>query len=174
MTVAARSPSLLSREGLRIQGGGPWRRGGAVSGWRRAREVRAGFLGCSGGEEQADCGRGAARSSSLRSRSEGPALLSPLCSLSPLAWSIWGLWPLDPVPAGCTPNWWCGSSPGETPVWSSPARRRRRLLASFYSLESPLWAPLHTPANVPGRKLESLLDGRRRRQVRRALLGGTA
>ena len=65
-------------------------------------------------------------------------------------------------------------SPGETPVWSSPARRQRRLLASFYSLESPLWAPLHTPANVPGRKLESRLDGRRRRQVRRVLLGGAA
>ena len=78
MKVAARSPSLLSREGLRIQGGGPWRRGGAVSGWRRAREVRAGFLGCSGGEEQADCGRGAARSSFLRSRSEGQAPLSAL------------------------------------------------------------------------------------------------
>ena len=45
-------------------------------------------------------------------------------------------------------------------------------MASFYSLESPLWAPLHTPANVPGRKLESWLDGRRRCQVHRVLLGG--
>ena len=65
-------------------------------------------------------------------------------------------------------------SPGETPIWSSPARRRRRLLASFYSLESPLWAPFPTPAKLPGRKLESRLDGRRRRQVHRVLLGGAA
>ena len=55
-----------------------------------------------------------------------------------------------------------------------PARRRRRHLASYYSLDSPLWAPLPTPAKLPGRKLGSRLDGRRRRQVRRVLLGGAA